>query len=210
MAEAVDYFTNHSKKLRFPWRLYHQPIVEGLQRAIWAAPGPRVLNVGSGPFLELELLDSTGSELTVCDIDERAIDEAKRQHGARLARADVTRPDGTLPYDDGSFDLVVSMDVIEHLPDPRPWLAEIVRVLRPGGHIFFTTPNYGSRSLKILENTVLEAIARRQGFSRKHLHPTKFDVSSLSSALRDAGLERVLVQPMSYDWVLSAFATRPS
>lgn len=210
MAEAVDYFTNHSKKLRFPWRMYHRPIVDALQRAISGAPGRRMLNVGSGPFLELELLDVSGMDVTLCDIDARAIEAARQRHGARIVRSDVTTVGQPLPYETGSFDLVVSMDVIEHLPDPTDWLAEKVRVLRPGGHLFLTTPNYGSNTLIVLENTALEFIARVQGFSRRALHPTKFQPASLESILRRTGLSRVLVQPIAFNWVLSAFATKPT
>ncbi|MEW5739888.1 MAG: methyltransferase domain-containing protein [Myxococcota bacterium] len=208
MAEAVDYFSNHAMKFRFPWRLYHQPILDSLRRAIAGAPGRRVLNVGSGPFLELERLDVRQVEFTLCDIDERAIAEARKIHGSKVSRYDVTQVGAPLPYATGSFDLVISMDVIEHLPDPRPWLDENVRVLKPGGHLFLTTPNYGSGTLSLLENTALEAIARVQGFSRKNLHPTKFSRASLSRALVDAGLDNVHVQSIAFDWVLSAFATK--
>lgn len=209
MSEAVDYFSNHAMKFRFPWRLYHQPILESLQRAISGAPGPKVLNVGSGPFFERERLDNSHVEYTLCDIDERAIEFARKLHGDKVARFDVTKAGEPLPYADDSFDLLISMDVIEHLPDPKPWLRENIRVLRPGGHLFLTTPNYGSGTLSLLENTALEAIARVQGFSRKELHPTKFSQRSLDALLREEKLERVLVQPIAFDWVLSAFATKP-
>ncbi len=209
MPEAVDYFSNHAMKFRFPWRLYHQPILETLQRAISGAPGNKVLNVGSGPFFEREKLETTGIEFTLCDVDERAIAVARELHGAAIAHFDVTGIDQPLPYADGTFDLVISMDVIEHLPDPEPWLRQNIRVLKPGGHLFLTTPNYGSPSLVMLENTALEAIARAQGFSRKKLHPTKFNRTSLEALLRQEKLERVLIQPIAFDWVLSAFAMKP-
>ena len=155
MAEAVDYFSNHSLKLRFPWSLYHQPIVEKLGSVVRSSPGPSVLNIGSGPFLELESLGKTDRKFTVCDIDERAIDMARELHGDKLAGADVVDPDKPLPYDDDTFDLAVSMDVVEHVPDPLPWLREAMRVIRPGGILFLTTPNYASHSLKLIEGTVL-------------------------------------------------------
>jgi len=210
MLEAQpDYFSNHALKLRFPWSLYHTPIVRALQLAIKLSPGPDVLNVGSGPFLELERLDGVGRRFTVCDIDARAVDLAKSLHGAKLAGGDVIDPERGLPYADASFDLVVSMEVIEHVPDPVAWTRENLRVLRPNGVLFLTTPNYSSVSLRLIESTALEAIARLQNFSRKHIHPTKMTPQRLTDVFRDAGAEAIHLEPISLGWVLSAFARRP-
>jgi 2-polyprenyl-3-methyl-5-hydroxy-6-metoxy-1,4-benzoquinol methylase len=47
-----------------------------------------------------------------------------------------------LGYPDASFDTVISCETIEHVPDPRQALCELARVLKPGGRLFLTTPNY--------------------------------------------------------------------
>ena len=59
--------------------------------------------------------------------------------GNPLADLEV-RPDGTLPVEDGSFDAVLSSEVLEHVEDPRTYLAESFRVLRPGGRMLLSTP----------------------------------------------------------------------
>jgi 2-polyprenyl-3-methyl-5-hydroxy-6-metoxy-1,4-benzoquinol methylase len=206
MTESVDYFSNHRLKLRFPWSLYHRPIVRELARALAEVPGPRVLNVGSGPFLELEELEAAGKRFTLCDIDARAVSEAARLHGDAIDGSDVIASSGALPYGEGRFHAVVSMDVIEHVVDPLPWVREALRVLEPDGLLFLTTPNYGSASLAAIEATALELVARVQGFSRKDLHPTKLDAAKLGALLRDAGLKRVHIEPIALGWVLAARA----
>jgi 2-polyprenyl-6-hydroxyphenyl methylase/3-demethylubiquinone-9 3-methyltransferase len=206
--EAVDYFSNHKLKLRFPWSLYHRPIVDELSRAIAEAHGGRILNVGSGPFFELGELEARGARFTLCDIDPRAISLARTLHGSALDGADVIHAGRPLPYPDGAFDAVVSMDVVEHLEDPVPWLEDVLRVLAPGGLLFLTTPNYASRSLRVIENTVLEAIARLQGFSRKDLHPTKLNPDSLRGVIHRAGGRVSQVKPLGLGWVLAAYARK--
>jgi len=206
--EAVDYFSNHRLKLRFPWRLYHAPIVRALETALERTPGLDVLNLGSGPFLELSELPTQRKRFTLCDIDPRALALAQRIHGTALVAVDTVAADAPLPYPDGYFDAVVSMDVVEHVPSPLPWVENALRVLKPGGLLFLTTPNYASYSLRALEGTVLEVIARRQGFSRKHLHPSKLDPHKLAALLARAGAREAEIKPISFGWALAAFARR--
>jgi SAM-dependent methyltransferase len=206
--EQPDYFSNHRLKLRFPWKLYHGPIVDGLRRAVALSPGPDVLNVGSGPFLELRQLAATPHRFTVCDTDPRAVQAAADLHGVQLVGADVIAPNEPLPYPSGRFDLVASMDVIEHVPNPTRWLTEIFRVLKSGGLLFLTTPNYASLSLNVIEGTALEAIARLQGFSRKHIHPSKMTKPRLEGAFRDAGAGSFHIELLAHGWVLSALARK--
>ena len=62
-----------------------------------------------------------------------------------------------LPFADDSLDIIVSSEVVEHLPDPRPALREMARVLRPGGYVMVTTPN--PRNLPELVGYALDRIS---------------------------------------------------
>lgn len=75
-----------------------------------------------------------------------------------------------LPYADGSFDLVVAMEIFEHLAlDPHFFLSEACRILRPGGHVLITTPNICSHRgvQKMLSNeapTLLAYLCHLEAF----------------------------------------------
>jgi SAM-dependent methyltransferase len=59
---------------------------------------------------------------------------------ARLGKADVLYAEDHLPFADASFDTVLCNQVAEHVPDPRAFLADLTRVLRPGGKLILTVP----------------------------------------------------------------------
>ena len=49
-----------------------------------------------------------------------------------------------MPFEDNAFDVVYSSNVLEHVGNPAQVISEAIRVVRPGGHICFVVPNYGS------------------------------------------------------------------
>ncbi|HLG07651.1 MAG TPA: methyltransferase domain-containing protein [Gaiellaceae bacterium] len=98
--------------------------------------GKRVLDLGcrSGAltrhFLE-------GNEVVGLDVDRSALAKAEAL-GIEPVQANVQDP---LPFEDGSFDAVVAGELLEHLQFPDALVAEIRRVLRPGGVIVGSVPN---------------------------------------------------------------------
>jgi SAM-dependent methyltransferase len=105
-----------------------------------AAPdGGRILEVGCGPgHLSIVLAAEHGLDVTALDLDPEMIDRARRKADQATAAghrapvflaADVAQ----LPFDEASFDLIVSTYSMHHWSDKPAGLAEIRRVLRPGG-----------------------------------------------------------------------------
>jgi ubiquinone/menaquinone biosynthesis C-methylase UbiE len=160
--------------------------------AMMAEPGIRdVLDVGcnrgSIEFLFHSLFSDTAGTKRIAgvDVSEKAIDQARE---LSLPNCSFRSYDGSrLPYESGEFDLVVLVEVLEHVPNKRELLAEIFRVLRRGGCLFLTTPNPACWALRAELSTwrVLRAILRRSPIA-KDLFVSQPDLLRL---LREVGFE---------------------
>ena len=103
--------------------------------------GDAVLDVGCGIGYGLNLLAVRAGSVTGIDIDAKAVEHCRRHVlGKNPKVADVTIYDGsTLPYADESFDVVTTIDVIEHVPEYDAFVAELLRVARRA--VLISTPN---------------------------------------------------------------------
>ena len=102
----------------------------------WVGRGRRVLDLGcrSGALTQAYV---EGNEVVGVDVDRAALAEAAKL-GIETAWADV---DERLPFPDGSFDVVVAGELLEHVRFPDALVAEVRRLLRPGGWFVGSVPN---------------------------------------------------------------------
>ncbi len=151
----------------------------------WA--GKDVLDLGCAGGFMAEALATRGAQVTGIDPAAQAI-AAARAHAAQSGN-DIGYDVGVgeaLPYGDGAFDAVVCVDVLEHVEDLTRVLAEVARVLRPGGMFLFDTINRNPLA-RLATITMAEDILRL--LPRGTHDPALFiKPGELRRALTDAGL----------------------
>jgi SAM-dependent methyltransferase len=109
----------------------------GLIAELVGGPGLRVLDLGcrAGALTERY---AAGNTVVGVDVDRDALASATQRLGIETVWADAEEP---LPFLDGSFDVVVAGELLEHLADPAATVAESRRVLRPDGAFVGSVPN---------------------------------------------------------------------
>lgn len=113
-------------------------------------PGMRVLDAGCGAGRHVceafrnRSVTVAGIDLSWKDLEKThsflclMAAERRQEDGWLVSKASVTR----LPFQDGAFDVVICSEVLEHIPDCRAAVRELVRVLRPGGNLVVSVPRF--------------------------------------------------------------------
>ena len=122
------------------WYVGRRRIIQYLVEKICTTlnnPDPRILDVGCGTGANLKMLAAHGRAEGV-DISSQAVDfcRVRGLDSVRLGAAEQ------LPYENGSFDLVTALDVVEHLDDDVAGLQEMRRVLRRDGRLLLFVPAF--------------------------------------------------------------------
>ena len=155
-------------------------------RVLNLVPGEQVLDIGSGPgLLAQQMALAVGPSGSVCGVDpsRSMIAMATRRCGAqpwvRFQKADAIE----LPFSDNQFDAAVSTQVYEFVRDVPAALAELHRVLRPGGRALILDTDYGSLVIHTEDAPRMQRIL--SAWDQHFVHPDL--PRRLSRALRDAG-----------------------
>ena len=151
-------------------------------------PGTKLLDVGCGDGAFLRLASPLFRECYDVDISPSLV-EAVRKAGFEATCVDLNEE--SLPFPDGFFDAVTTLDVIEHIFDPYRFIQELRRVLRNGGRLIIATPNL--RYISHLVNLVVRGRAPRTAedtppcvWDGGHLH--YFTATDLRELLRSENL----------------------
>ncbi len=133
---------------------FYEDAFDWLVAGLGARPGDEVLDAGCGYCLHAARLARRGLRVTGVDFSASALEQARRQLESQGLADRVTLRQGdllALPFDDASFDHATCWGVLMHVPEVERALAELVRVLRPGGRLALAENNADSLHVRVWE-----------------------------------------------------------
>ena len=171
------------------WELVPEDRVPPSDLCAWLAslePAQRALDLGCGDGAVSTAIPA--AKLTLADVSAVALARAR----ARLPDAEAVElePDAPLPFADGTFDLVVCTETLEHVRDLQLFLSEVRRVLEPGGRVAIGTPAHRSLiaapdpfspHLRFLTKRTLRGLLDRMGFDLRLLQRRRGGLFALAS-----------------------------
>lgn len=144
--------------------------------ARFVKPGMKVLDFGAGTGQLANSLQMEGYDIQGVEFSENARQAAQSQFGLELF-PDLTK------VKNYEYDLIISMEVVEHLVKPWEQLRLLYALLKPGGKIYISTPNRNGLLARLKKEKWREAV--------KPFHLMLFDFSALRRLMRDSGFENI-------------------
>lgn len=129
-----------------------------------------MIDIGCNHGYGSQVIAGKAASVTGIDISQEAIAIAQQNNSMSNLQFMLAQAD-KLPFPDANFDAAVSFQVIEHIGDTNAYLAEIRRVVKPGGKVIFTTPN-----------KVIRLAAGRAPWNRYHVR--EYTPGELAAVLR--------------------------
>ena len=147
-----------------------------LKRLSFLDPSRRVVDLGCRQgVVSLALREGSEGMWVFADVDPRPLGEARKVLGDRVVLVGES-----LPFPDGSFDVVLCLDLLEHVADDRLLIAEVARILKPSGRAYLSTPRSGGclfPRLRRLFGLTPEVYGHvREGYSLEELRTLSQDV----------------------------------
>jgi ubiquinone/menaquinone biosynthesis C-methylase UbiE len=153
-----------------------------LERSLGKTEGQRCLDLGSDNGVVSLLLRRRGGEWASADLTDQAVASIRELVGTNVFRFDGER----LPFDDASFDRAVVVDMLEHVRDDVAFVAELHRVIRPGGWLVVNTPHFKRTPLRRLRHALGQTDEKhghlRPGYTVERLRELLHDRFTLESA----------------------------
>lgn len=165
-------------------------------------PQPRVVDVGCGGGILTEALARTGADVTGIDLSEMSLETARqhaRQQGLTIDYR-YQNAEQLAQEQEGSFDAVVCMEMLEHVPDPAQVVAACARALKPGGRAVFSTINRTAKAFLfaiIGGEYVLRLLPRGTHSYRKLIRPCEMRGWAHARGLEFTSIASLMYNPLT-------------
>jgi 2-polyprenyl-6-hydroxyphenyl methylase/3-demethylubiquinone-9 3-methyltransferase len=110
--------------------------------------GKKVIDIGCGGGILTESMARRGASVTGIDLSEKALQVAdlhSLESGVQV-RYELISAEDMAAREAGQYDIVTCMEMLEHVPDPAAIVLACARLVKPGGHVFFSTLNRNPKS----------------------------------------------------------------
>lgn len=161
--------------------------------------GARVLDVGCGGGLLSEAMATAGAQVTGIDLAEPSLQVARLhalESGVNV-QYHLTSAEEHAAQNPAAYDVVVCMEMLEHVPDPASIVRALAHLVRPGGWVFVSTLNRNLKSFALgifAAEYVLRLLPRGTHEFARFLRP-----SEVAAMARDAGLEVAAIEGVFYN-----------
>lgn len=169
-------------------------------------PGKSVLDVGCGGGILSESMAGIGAQVTGIDLGDKALQVAKLhllESGKQVTYRKIAVEE-LATEQPASFDVITCMEMLEHVPDPQSVIRACSQLVKPGGHVFFSTLNRNPKSYLfavIGAEYLLNLLPRGTHDYAKFIKP-----SELAQFSRNAGLNTLNLTGMSYNPISKVYS----
>ena len=162
-----------------------------LEKIMRIKPNGKLLDVGCGEGLFLGLAQAKGWEISGTEISLYASQFASKILGEEIYCGQLHEA----AFADDSFDVVTMWHVLEHVEDPKGYLTEVYRVIRPGGLLVIAVPNINNLFLRSLYRLIKWRKLKLFSAKDKEIHLYHFSPKTLYAYLEKAGFDCLRIAP---------------
>lgn len=161
--------------------------------------GKNVLDIGCGGGILAESMARKGANVTGIDLSEKALKVAdlhSLESGVQV-RYELISAEAMAAREPGAYDVVTCMEMLEHVPDPAAIVHACATLVKPGGHVFFSTINRNPKSYLFAvlgAEYILRLLPRGTHDYAKFIKPAE-----LAQYIRNAMLDLTALKGMTYN-----------